>query len=238
VIPAGVSVTLVEPQGPVNVGHVARLVRNFGVRKLYLVKPKVDISVAAVYASHAADVLDDAVVTTFDTVREENDLLVATTAVKARKKSNVLRRTIKPEGLPSLLSSAKTSSLVFGRDSTGLTNEEIRKCDVTTTIESAPRYRALNVGNAVAIILYLASRRGVGKTNTQSRIAREVFAKSLLDLGEASRAPRHKTAQLYDVGKRIASSSKLTDNQLYLLSGFFTKAVATIGELQDSDSKT
>lgn len=237
-VPEGVSVTLVEPQGPVNVGHVARLVRNFGVKKLYLVKPKVDISVAAVYASHAADVLDDAVVTTFDTVREENDLLVATTAVKARKKSNIVRRTVKPEGLPSLLSSAKTSSLVFGRDSTGLTNEEIRKCDVTTTIESAPRYRALNVGNAAAIILYLASRGGVGKIKTQSRSAREVFAKSLLDLGEASRAPRHRTAQLYEVGKRIASSSKLTDNQLYLLSGVFRKAVTTIGDLQDSDSKT
>jgi tRNA/rRNA methyltransferase len=238
VIPEGVSVTLVEPQGPVNVGHVARLVRNFGVKKLYLVKPKVDISVAAVYASHAADVLDDAVVTTFDTVREENDLLVATTAVKAKKKSNILRRTVKPEGLPSLLSSAKTSSLVFGRDSTGLTNEEIRKCDVTTTIESAPRYRALNVGHAAAIILYLASRGGVGKIKSQSRSAREVFAKSLLDLGEVSRAPRHRTTQLYEVGKRIATSSKLTDNQLYLLSGVFRKAVITIGELQDSDSKT
>jgi tRNA/rRNA methyltransferase len=238
VIPQGVSVTLVEPQGPVNVGHVARLVRNFGVKKLYLVKPRVDISVAAVYASHAADVLDDAMVTTFDTVREENELLVATTAVKARKKSNILRRIIKPENLPSLLSSAKTSSLVFGRDSTGLTNEEIRKCDVTTTIDSAPGYRALNVGHAAAIILYLASRGVMGKGKAQSRGAREVFAKSLLDLGEASRAPRHRTAQLFEVGKRIASASKLTDNQLYLLSGVFRKAVTTIGELQDSDSKT
>ena len=58
VLPRGVSVTLVEPRGPVNVGHVARLVRNFGVEKLYLVDPKVDLSVAAVYASHAAEVLD------------------------------------------------------------------------------------------------------------------------------------------------------------------------------------
>src|SRR5215471_6338451 len=86
-IPSGVSVTLVEPRGPVNVGHVARLSQNFGIRKLYLVTPKVDMSVAAVYASHASSVLDEAIVTTFKQVREEHELLVATTAVKARRKS-------------------------------------------------------------------------------------------------------------------------------------------------------
>ena len=59
-LPKGVSVTLVAPRYPVNLGHVARLVRNFGVERLYLVNPRVDISVAAVYASHASDVLDDA----------------------------------------------------------------------------------------------------------------------------------------------------------------------------------
>jgi len=81
VLPPGVSVTLVEPHGPVNVGHIARLMRNFGVEKLYLVDPKVDLSVAAVYASHASEVLDRAIVTTFDRVRKENELLDARTAV-------------------------------------------------------------------------------------------------------------------------------------------------------------
>jgi tRNA/rRNA methyltransferase len=238
VIPRGVSVTLVEPQGPVNVGHVARLIRNFGVKKLYLVRPKVDMSVAAIYASHAADVLDEATVTTLDRVREENELLIATTAVKARKKSNVLRRTVKPESLPGLLSSARTSSIVFGRDTTGLTNEEIRVCDVTTTIDAASGYKALNIGHAAAIILYLAARGEGRKRKAQSRSAREVFARSLLELAEASKAPKHKTAPLFDVGKRIVSTSNLTDTQLYLLSGVFRKAATKIEELQDSDSNT
>lgn len=237
-IPEGVSVTLVEPQGPVNVGHVARLLRNFGVKKLYLVEPRVDLSVAAVYASHASDVLDSAVVTTFDRVRMENDLLIATTAVKARKKSNVIRRTVSPDRLHGLLSSSRASSLVFGRDTTGLTNQEIGMCDATTTIETAPGYRALNIGHAAAITLYLASRAGGAKRSLQSRKAREVFAMSLFELGEASRAPRHKTATLFEAGKRIAASSALSDSQLQLLAGVFRKAVARIGDLQDLDSKT
>ena len=237
-IPEGVSVTLVEPRGSVNVGHVARLLRNFGVKKLYLVEPKVDLSVAAVYASHASDVLDAAVVTTFERVRRENELLIATTAVKARKKSNVIRRTVSPDRLHGLLSSSRTSSLVFGRDTTGLTNEEIRMCDATTMIETAPRYRALNLGHAAAITLYLASRGGGVKRNVQSRKAREVFARSLFELGGASRAPPHKTGTLFEVGKRIATSSSLSDSQLHLLAGVFRKAVTTIEDLQDLDSKT
>ncbi len=237
-MPRGVSVTLVEPHGPVNVGHVARLVRNFSVEKLYLVNPKVDISVAATYASHAAGVLDEAVVTTLDNVREENELLVATTAVKAKKNSNVIRRAEGPGRLNEVLSAAKTSSLVFGRDTTGLTNAEISICDITTTIETAPSYRALNVGHAVAIVLYLASRGPRTRRKEQGRTAREVFAKSLFELGSESGAPRHKTETLFEEGKRLAATSGLTDHQLNLLSGILSRGTSRIRRLQNGDSKT
>ena len=237
-LPKGVSVTLVEPRGPVNVGHVARLVQNFGVEKLYLVEPKVDMSVAAVYASHATEVLDGAVVTSFEKGRKDNELLVATTAVRASKKSNVIRRAVGPDRLHGILSAARNSSLVFGRDTTGLTNEEIRACDVTLTIDTSPSYRTLNVGHAVAIVLYVASRSGKGKGGSQGRVAREVFARSFYELAEASRLPEHKTKNLFEVGKRIAASSGITDAQLNLLSGVFRKAVAAMKEPQERGSKT
>ena len=223
------SVTLVEPKGPVNVGHVARLVQNFGVEKLYLVDPRVDLSVAAVYSSLASEVLDRAIVTTFANVRKENELLVATTAVRASKKSNVIRRSVAPERLHSLLSSSKSSSLIFGRDTTGLTNKEIRSCDVTVTIGTSPTYRALNIGHAAAIMLYLASRGG-GKPPRQGRMAREVFARNFYELAEASRIPRHKTKNLFEAGKRMAAEAGMTDAQLNLLSGVFRKAVETMAE--------
>lgn len=236
-IPEGVSVTLVEPKYPVNVGHVARLLQNFGVKKLYLVKPKVDISAAAVYASHASSLLDRAVVTTLEKVRKENDLLVATTAVRASKKSNVIRRIVGPDRIGRMLQSSRSSSLVFGRDTTGLTNEEIRLCDVTTTIETASSYRALNIGHAVAILLYLASRGTRGGSRMQSREAREVFAKNLYQLAMASRVPPHKTKNLFEASKRMATGSALTDRQLNMMSGVLRKALQTIDSLQD-DSKT
>ena len=237
-LPRGVSVTLVEPRGPVNVGHVARLVENFGVQKLYLVEPKADLSVAAIYASHASAVLDRAVVTTFDRVRKENELLVATTAVRATKKSNVVRRMAKLDRLHEILSSSATSSLVFGRDSTGLTNEEIRMCDATVTIDTGQEYRSLNIGHAAAIALYLASRGGGGQKSAQGRKAREVFARSLYGLAVASRIPKHKTRDLLYAATRIAATSNMTDAQLNVLSGVFRKAVATLDSAQDLGSKT
>jgi len=236
-IPDGASVTLVEPNYPVNVGHAARLVKNFGVKKLYLVKPKVDISVAAVYASHASDVLDRAIVTTFEKVRKENELLVATTAVRASKKSNVIRRTVGPDRLHALLSSSRTSSLVFGRDTTGLTNEEIRICDVTTTIDATPAYKTLNIGHAMAIVLYLASRGEGGRDRVQSRKAREVFAESLYELAVASKMPPHRIKNLFEAGKRIATTSNLTDTQLNFMTGVFRKALSAL-DSHDLDSKT
>ena len=236
-IPDGASVTLVEPSYPVNVGHTARLVKNFGVKKLYLVRPKVDISVAAIYASHASDVLDRSIVTTFEKIRKENELLVATTAVRASKKSNVIRRTVDPDRLHALLSSSRTSSLVFGRDTTGLTNEEIMMCDTTTTIDTTPAYRALNLGHAVAIVLYLASRAEGGRVRVQSRKVREVFAESIYELAIASKMPPHRTKNLFEVGKRVATTSNLTDAQLNLMTGVFRKALSAL-DSHDLDSKT
>jgi len=232
-IPTGTSVTLVEPHHPINVGHAARLVKNFGVEKLYLVKPKVDISVAAIYASHASDVLDRALVTTFESVRRDNELLIATTAIKALKKSNVIRGIVSPDRLHSLLSSSRTSSLVFGRDTTGLTNNEIRMCDVTTTIDAAPAYRTLNLSHAMAIVLYLASKGDSTSGRLKSRKAREIFARGLYELGVASKMPSQKVKNLFEVGKRIATASDLSDTQLNLLTGVFRKAISTL-DIRDS----
>ncbi|HME19603.1 MAG TPA: TrmH family RNA methyltransferase [Nitrososphaerales archaeon] len=237
-VPEGVSVTLVEPHYPVNLGHTARLMMNFGIKKLYLVNPRVDISAAAVYASHASGVLDGAEIVSLRKVRQENELLVATTAVRATKKSNVIRRTVRPEGVRELLAASKTSSLVFGRDTTGLTNEEIQMCDVTTTIDTSRSYRALNLGHAVAIMLYVISRGRGGKGRSQSRTARLVFADGLYELAVASRLQRHKVTNLREAGKRIAATSSLSDRQLQLLGGVFRKAVLRIDELQGLDSKT
>lgn len=238
VIPKGLSVALVEPQYPVNLGHVARLVKNFGVRRLYLVNPKADMSVAAIYASHAADVLENARRVTFGQLRRENQLLVATTAVRAVKGSNVIRRTVRPERVGELVVGARTAALVFGRDTTGLTNEEIGRCDVTTVIDTGTQYRTLNLGHAVAIMLYLISGTKMRGRALQSRRARDLFAISFHQLAASAQLPKHKVRNMGEVAKRIAASAALTDSQLFLMAGVFRKAALAQGRHQARDSKT
>ena len=111
-------------------------------------------------------------------------------------------------------------------------------CDVLTTIESSPRYRALNIANAAAIILYLASRVDTASRGEQTRLAREIFAKSLSELGEVSGVPQHRLKSFPMVGKRLATSSGLTDVQLNFLTGVFRKATERIQKLQERDSNT
>jgi tRNA C32,U32 (ribose-2'-O)-methylase TrmJ len=145
---------------------------------------------------------------------------------------------VKPEEAARYLRSVATASLVLGRDTTGLTNDEIKMCDITTVVETGSRYKTLNVSHAAAILLYLVSR-DVEVFRASSRVAREIFAESLYGLAAASRVPSHRLRNMQEMGKRLAASSRLRDEQLMLMSSVFKKATKTIGELQRvSVSKT
>ena len=174
------SITLVEPEYPVNVGYVARLAKNFGVRRIFFVNPKVDLSAASIYAAHGADVLDRAETIGFRDLRRIHDLLVATTAIRARRKGNLVRKVMRPERAASYLRSAKSSSLVLGREATGLRNDEIRFCDVVTSVDTGTEYPTMNVSHSLAILLYLASRRDPTRVRLLSKSASTTLANGAL----------------------------------------------------------
>ena len=229
VVPSNLSITLVEPEYPINVGYIARLMKNFGLEKLYVVKPKVDLSVASIYASHGVDILESAERTNLNDVRRRHELLVATTAIRARKKANVVRRSIRPEDAASFIRGAKSASLVLGRDSTGLKNEEIKKCDIVTTIHTGTAYPTLNVSHAAAIMLYLVVR-DKSTTRTVRRHPRDLFAEQLYELAVAARFQKHKRGGLSEAVRRIATTSQVSEKELFLMTGIFRKAARTISE--------
>jgi TrmH family RNA methyltransferase len=223
-LPSGFSVTLVEPEYPVNVGHVARLMKNFGATKLFLVRPKVDLSVASIYASHGAGILDSAERTSLNDVRKRHEILIATTAIRARRRSNVLRRSIRPEKAASLIRGARSASLVLGRDTTGLTNDEIKRCDIVTTIDTGTTYTTLNVSHAAAIMLYLVAHNKLG-ARTVRRRSRDLFADQLHELAVAAKFQRHKRAGLREAIKHMTTTSQLSEKELFMMTGIFRKAI-------------
>lgn len=150
-------VVLVEPEKEGNIGSIARSMKNFGLANLLLVSPKTPTGDEAYrYAMHGKDVLENAQV--FETLTDalkETDLVVGTTAKMSRSTRNLLRTAIDPPQFASRLSGTKSSvALLFGRESSGLTNAELQQCDLIVNIPASEDYSVLNVATAASIVFY------------------------------------------------------------------------------------
>jgi tRNA/rRNA methyltransferase/tRNA (cytidine32/uridine32-2'-O)-methyltransferase len=151
-----------QPQDLVNIAHVVRAMKNFGFSDLRLVRPReYDAYRVAGIAHQTQDVLAR--------VREFDDLgaaladcvhIVGFTARERSAKRNRQRpRTAAGEILEQ--AGAGPVALLFGREDKGLSNEALDRCHRIVTIPTAPAYASLNLGHAVALILYeLALARG------------------------------------------------------------------------------
>lgn len=225
------SVTVVGAEYPVNLGYTARLMKNFGVQRLYLVDPRCDMRAASVYASHGSDILEGAKVVTLAKVRKAHGLLLATTAIRARRGANVSRTAVRLEEAVARMVASDSASIVFGRDTTGLTNGELELCDLVTSIDTRTDYRTLNVSHSVAILLYLASKALVGAVAKEapswsraSRERREAFSRYAYQLAIASGMQKHKAERVVQVARRVALKSDVNVRELGLLVSLLRKA--------------
>jgi len=225
------SVTVVGAEYPVNLGYTARLMKNFGVERLYLVGARCDMRAASVYASHGSDILERAEVVTLAKVRRTHDLLLATTAIRARRGANVSRTTVRPDEAVMRIMAAERASMVFGRDTTGLTNEELGLCDLVTTVDTRTDYKTLNVSHSAAILLYLVSTaHAAGSTprtpaaSPASRERREAFSRYAYRLAIASGMQEHRAERMVQVARRVALKSDVNSRELGLLVSLMRKA--------------
>jgi TrmH family RNA methyltransferase len=157
------SILLVGSESSGNVGAIARLCANFGVKELILIKPECVIEGEAyARAVHGKRYLDESLTyQSLKDVRENFDLLIGFSARDANDNSNVLRIPISLDVIPNKMKNVGGSiGLVFGRESSGLTNKELNICDFLTQIvlPSEPKYPVLNLSHAVCVALYTLSR--------------------------------------------------------------------------------
>lgn len=156
---SGVKIILVEPAGPLNVGSIARAMKNFALTQLVLVNPQCDYlgEEAMRMAVHAKDVLEAAVcVPTLPEALSGCKRAIATTA---RTRDNSLLQSPR-EVLPWLLEAqSQPAALIFGREDRGLSNEELNYAQKFMRIPTDSGYASLNLASAVAISCYeLASQ--------------------------------------------------------------------------------
>lgn len=153
-----VRVVLCRPRHPGNMGAVARAMKTMGLTRLVLVAPERPIDdEARVRATGAIDVLEQA--KHVGTLREALAGTVGAAALTARLRDlgpPVHDARTGAAGLAGLLRDhpGREVALVFGNETSGLSNDEVMCCDRALTIPTNPDFSSLNLGAAAQVLAY------------------------------------------------------------------------------------
>ncbi|MGH7171423.1 MAG: RNA methyltransferase [Gemmataceae bacterium] len=161
-------IVLVRPRIAANVGAAARVMRNMGLSDLVLVAPQADPSDAEArrLSTHGEDVLRRCrSVAEFGEAVADCVLVAATSA----RVGGLTRRQFvgSPDETAPFLVEAMTAgpvALVFGPESSGLSNAEVSRCHYLIHVPTDPQYPVLNLAQAVAICTYELRRHWLRQT--------------------------------------------------------------------------
>lgn len=224
------SVAMVQPAFPLNVGYVARIMSNFGLSKLFLVEPHFAVSEAIKYASHGADVLKNAESMSMRELRDRVGYLVGTTARCGSVASNISRRCVNIRRAASRILQYLDPCILLGRDTTGLTNEETRLCDWIITIRTGTTYGTLNISHALAIILYQLSvtRNPSRQVKPPTWAIRRRAVNYAEQLGTVAGFPKEKLHLLRDASSRIFSGSIPREKEVRIIMMLMRDAILAV----------
>jgi TrmH family RNA methyltransferase len=228
-----VRVILVEPESAGNIGAVARSMKNFALSDLWIVNPKTPITIESrAFAMHGYDVLKEAkrVKNLRQALRRLN-LVVGTSAIVASSQSNITRVPMAPPELAQRVATFDGHvGIVFGRESSGLSNEEIKYCDLMVTIPANRNYNTLNIASAASIIFYELFQ--TSKTQLGPPLASHVVKERLLlefsRLATKGGVQTHKRSLAKRSFRNIISRSFITRREASLLVGVFRRASAKL----------
>ncbi|MBI4532192.1 MAG: RNA methyltransferase [Candidatus Latescibacteria bacterium] len=149
------TIVLVEPHTPGNIGSTARAMKNMGLSQLTLVKP-VPFNVPETYCMGygAEDLIRGCrVVDSLQAAVSDAALVVGTTHRQRRRSIPVYPP---QEAVRRIVETAAhhPCAILFGREDKGLFNEELDFCQILSRIPTACRYPSLNLSQAVMIFAY------------------------------------------------------------------------------------
>ena len=150
-----IRIVLVGTQHPGNIGAAARALKTMGLSRLVLVAPEqYPADEAFRRAAGADDLLAEAVVvpTLAEAVSDCRFVLGCT----ARSRRVALEELAPREAAARVVGQAGAGqvALVFGRERTGLSNEELQLCHASVHIPANPAYSSLNLAAAVQVLAY------------------------------------------------------------------------------------
>ena len=150
-----VRIVMVETTHPGNIGAAARAMKTMGQHRLYLVNPAVFPAVeVTARAAGADDILSDAVVCSSLSEAVNDCALVIGTSARERRIPWMVHTPRECAGKILQTMISDEVAVVFGRESSGLSNAELELCNAMLQIPTNPGFSSLNVASAIQILCY------------------------------------------------------------------------------------
>lgn len=186
-----IRVVLSHTSHPGNIGAAARAMKTMGVSRLTLVNPKSFPHDEAIARSAGADdILANA--TVCRSLGEALDGCLYAVAVSARHRNLGPKPMNARDAAPEILNLAADGevALVFGNETSGLSNDEVQRCQRTVFIPANPDYTSLNLGAAVQLLCYeLRMAAFIGQPPVVTKVV--PFASPLATNGDVERLYAH-----------------------------------------------
>ena len=238
-------IILVQPEHAGNIGSIARVMKNFNFENLIIFNPiedkeKILSHKTHGYAMHGSDILDkseifivnqDEHIKYFKEYMKKFDLIFATTA-KGKHYRNIKRLAIFPDNinLPQSKKMLKIA-ILFGKESHGLTNDEISLADIILRIPTSKEYPSLNLSHGCGIILYEIFKKiniiNVGRGEKPVLLAdkndRIVLYNFIKETIEALKLRTYKENYVYQAFKNVFERAFISKKELNLILGLFSK---------------
>jgi tRNA/rRNA methyltransferase len=156
------AIVLVEPQSPGNIGMVCRAMKNMGISRLRLVKgcdrfhpEALKFAVAARNLLEEAELFPDLASALADCA-----LTFGTTRRHGKYRQEILSPIETAAVIRERCTPDCRAAIVFGREDSGLTTDELALCRFHATIPSAAEYGSLNLAQSVLIFCYELGKAG------------------------------------------------------------------------------
>ena len=243
-----VKVVLVNTSHPGNIGASARAMKNMGLENLTLVEPeKFPSGVAVGRAASAVDILESAiVVNSLESAVAECGLVIAASARSRRIPWPMLT----PEQCASKIISEKDTNrvaLVFGREDSGLNNDELQLCNYHVQIPTNEIYSSLNLAAAVMVICYELHKAGLNKAGLTALDQKEFWDQEKATVKQVERFYEHLERVLIMIGfhdpenprqlmhriRRLFGRIRIDMMELNILRGTLTNVEKKIKDKQD-----
>lgn len=249
-----IRVVLVATSHPGNIGGVARAMKNMGLSRLVLVEPNIFPSARAdARASGALDILQSAqVVTNLEQALEGCTMVFGTSARERHLPWPIVEpRDAAKVCLENALAGAQVA-IVFGRERTGLTNEELHLCQYHVTIPSNPEFSSLNLAAAVQVLAYELRLACRDLSPDALQLAQKLDPQALATTDDMERFYQHLEQALVDIEfldpaqpkhlmsrlRRLYGRQALEKVEMNILRGILTETQkAARGELKKRGEK-